>query len=246
MHEHTSGPFRIPATGWIQTLLIFGGAGVLLYVGTHGLIPWLSHATGLETVVCWFLVGGLGVFLPLIVLGWVLLRSEARLAGRVSVLWTERLRLRRMNRGDWLWVMGALGVIGVLSFGIQAALALLPGGVGLQPSFMRVEPLSPGRYWVLLAWIPFWLLNILGEEFLWRGVVLPRQQSALEGNAWVANAAGWLLFHAAFGWQIILVLLPIVVVLPFVVQRRGNSWVGVFIHAGLNGPGFLAVAFGLA
>lgn len=225
-------------------LLIFGGAGVLLYGSTHAILPWLSHATGLETVVCWFLAGGFGVFLPFFMAGFLMLRSETR--REESFLWRDRLRLRRMNCGDWLWTIGVLVVIGVLSFGIQAVLSLLlPGGVKLQPSFMSLEPLSPGRHWILLAWLPFWLLNILGEEFLWRGVVLPRQQVALGGKAWVANAAGWLVFHAAFGWQLMLVLLPIVVLLPFVVQRRGNSLIGVFIHAGLNGPGFLAVAFGL-
>jgi len=34
-------------------------------------------------------------------------------------------------------------------------------------------------------------------------------------------------------------------ILPYIVQRRRNSWVGVAIHAGVNGPGFVAVAFGL-
>jgi len=31
----------------------------------------------------------------------------------------------------------------------------------------------------------------------------------------------------------------------YVVQRRKNTWVGVVIHGGINGPGFLAIAFGL-
>lgn len=235
---------RPPPLGWGKTVLIFGGAGMLLYACTHVVIPWLSTMSGLEAVVCWFLVGGLGVFLPLVILGLLFLRGEAS-AGRISEL-RSRLWLRPMNRGDWCWSLAALVVIGALSFGIQAVLQLLlPGGVSLHPPFMTLEPLSAGRYWVLAAWAPFWLLNILGEEFLWRGVVLPRQESALGTKAWMANAAGWLLFHAAFGWQLMLVLLPIVLLLPLVVQWRKNLWVGVVIHAGLNGPGFLAVAFGL-
>jgi len=31
----------------------------------------------------------------------------------------------------------------------------------------------------------------------------------------------------------------------YVVQRRKNTWVGVVIHGGINGPGFLTIAFGL-
>jgi membrane protease YdiL (CAAX protease family) len=235
---------RPPPLGWGKTVLLFGGAGVLLYAGTHLVIPWLSTASGLEAVVCWFLVGGLGVFLPLVILGLLFLWGEAR-AGRIPEM-RSRLWLRPMNKGDWWWTLAALVVIGALSSGIQTGLQVfVPGGADLHPPFMTLEPLSAGRYWILAAWAPFWLLNILGEEFLWRGVMLPRQESAFGAKAWMANAAGWLLFHAAFGWQLMLVLLPIILLLPLVVQWRKNLWVGVVIHAGLNGPGFLAVAFGL-
>jgi hypothetical protein len=36
------------------------------------------------------------------------------------------------------------------------------------------------------------VLNIVGEEFVWRGVVLPRQEVAFGGRAWLVN--GVLLF----------------------------------------------------
>lgn len=232
-----------PPMGWIQTFGVYGGAAILLFVGTHVLIPALSERTGQEPIVFWFLVGGLGVFAPLIIAGLLLLRQEPPLRG--PQLWTRRLRFRPMDRGDWLWGIGALIVIGALSAGIQAILITLLNDVHLHPSFMDVEPLSQGRYWILAAWLPFWILNIFGEEFLWRGVMLPRQEVALGRQAWVANASGWLLFHVAFGWHLLLILLPILLILPYVVQRRQNTWIAVLIHAGLNGPGFVAVAFGL-
>jgi membrane protease YdiL (CAAX protease family) len=61
----------------------------------------------------------------------------------------------------------------------------------------------------------------------------------------MANALGWGVFHLAFGTALLAVLVPILVILPWLAQRTRNSWVGVAIHAGLNGPGFLAVAFGV-
>jgi membrane protease YdiL (CAAX protease family) len=85
----------------------------------------------------------------------------------------------------------------------------------------------------------------MDEEFVWRGVLLPRQEQALGKHACLMNCAGWTLFHLAFGWQLLLVLLPILVVTPYVVQQRQNTWIGVIIHAVLNGPSFLAIAFGL-
>ena len=66
------------------------------------------------------------------------------------------------------------------------------------------DPLTPDRYWILGAWFPFWVLNILGEEFSGGGVVLPRQEVALGRWAWLANGIGWLLFHLAFGPAILL------------------------------------------
>lgn len=234
---------QIPPMGWAQTLAIFGAGALLLFVATHLLIPVLSHATGVEPIVFWFLVGGLGVFAPLALAGFALLAREPARGDRPR--WTGRLRFRRMNRADWLWSVGAMVAVGALSAAMQLLLGALRGGFDPHPPFMAFEPLTPGRYWILGAWLPFWVLNILGEEFLWRGVMLPRQEAALGERAWMTNAAGWLLFHLAFGWQLMVALLPILIVLPYTAQRRQNTWVAVVIHAGMNGPGFLAVAFGL-
>jgi len=83
-----------------------------------------------------------------------------------------------------------------------------------------------------------------------RGDSLARRGLAAAGSgagrgAWLANSTGWLIFHIAFEPAILLTLGPTVFILPYVVQRRQNSWTGVVIHAVLNGPGFLAVAFGM-
>jgi hypothetical protein len=87
--------------------------------------------------------------------------------------------------------------------GIGAVLGALAGLSQLHPSFMAFEPLGPGRYWIFGAWLPFFALNILGEEFVWRAYMLPRQEVAFGGKAWLVNAALWLLFHAAFPWQVL-------------------------------------------
>jgi membrane protease YdiL (CAAX protease family) len=150
-----------------------------------------------------------------------------------------------MNGGDWLWTIVGIAAVGVLTGGIGAALGMLPEAK-LRPSFMTLEPLGSGRHWILGAWLPFFVLNIVGEEFVWRGVVLPRQEVAFGGRAWLVNGILWLLFHAAFPWKVLLILVPITLILPYVVQRRRNTWAGVVIHAGFGGTGFLALAFGLA
>lgn len=231
--------------GWIQTITIFGAAGLLLFLCTRVAVPYLVIEQGLDPLFSWFVAAGVGVFMPLLVSAILMLLKEPKFHGESDILKT-RLRFRRMNRGDWIWSIGAFLVICLLTVGLRTLLAeIVPGSASLQPPFMVIEPLSPERYWLIGAWIPFWIFNIMGEELLWRGVILPRQELAFGRHAWLANALGWLIFHAAFGWQMMMILLPILFILPFVVQRRENSWVAVLLHAGLNGPGFLMIVLGL-
>lgn len=136
-------------------------------------------------------------------------------------------------------------VAGLLSGLVMMVVERLTGGFDHSPAFMSFEPLSAGRYWLLLVWLPYWLLNILGEEFLWRGVMLPRQEAAFGEKAWLVHGVGWGLFHIAFGWQLLLTLLPLMFILPYVAQKTRSTWVGVIMHAGLNGPSFIAISLGL-
>ena len=155
------------------------------------------------------------------------------------------MRFKPKTTADWLWTLGSLVTIGVLSTIVMKLLEMAFGQFDHSPPFMSFEPLSAGRYWLLAVWFPYWLLNIMGEEMLWRGVMLPRQEAAFGNYAWIIHAIGWAVFHIAFGWQLLLTLLPILFILPYAVQRRQNSWIGVIIHAGLNGPSFIAIALGI-
>ena len=236
-------PDRAPPLGLVGSAAVFGVGALLLFLTTRVAVPTLVSATGAEPVVMWFLAASTVLFGPLLLTAALLLYRERR-PGRPGS-WRARLRLRPMNGGDWLWTVGGFAAVGVLTGVIGAALGMLPDGRKLHPSFMAFEPLGPGRYWILGAWLPFFMLNIVGEEFIWRGVVLPRQEAAFGEKAWLVNGAFWLLFHAAFPWQVLLTLVPITLILPYVVQRRRSIWAGVVIHAGFGGMGFLALAFGL-
>jgi len=238
----TETPRWIPPLGWLGTLVGFGAAGALLALITRVAIPVAAARTGVEPVAWWFVLGGLGVFLPLAMASVLLLRQEA-LDG--TEIWRDRLRFRAMTAADWRAAVTALVVIGALSAIIQFSLVRAGLSDALHPAFLAFEPVAPGRRWILAVWVPFFVLNILSEELLWRGVLLPRQEAALGERAWLANAAGWGVFHLAFGGALLAVLVPVLLVLPWLAQRRRNTWIGVVIHAGLNGPGFVAVAFGL-
>src|SRR4029077_15027880 len=100
-----------------------------------------------------------------------------RRSGRRSS-WMERLRLRPINKGDWRWTVGGLVTIAAMSGGVAVPLGMITGRTYFHPSFMAFAPLGPVRYWILGAWLPFFVLTIAGEELVWRGVVLPRQEGA--------------------------------------------------------------------
>jgi len=234
---------EIKGIGLIQSFLIFGVASIALYLETHIFIPLLSEQTGLEPIIFWLIIAGLGLFLPFLIISYYILKSEGLNIGKDT--WENRLRFKKMNKSDWKWSIGSIFTIGILSLLIINILEVLIGKVENQPSFMYFEPLTPDRYWILLLWFPYWLLNIMGEEILWRGVILPRQEIVFRKWAWFYHGVLWGIFHIAFGWQLLLTLLPILFIQSYVVQRRKNSWIGVVIHGVINGPSFIAISFGL-
>jgi len=234
---------KIVKLGLIPSFSIYIGAAVLMLLQTNLLIPYLSKVTGQETILFWFIVAGAGIFTPLIVLGLIILNKEGFQINRGTI--TSRLRFRKLTRSDLIWTLIGFIAIAVLSGVIMKLLEFIVGKFDPSPKFMTFEPLTKGRYWLLLIWAPYWILNILGEEFIWRGVMLPRQELAFGKYTWIIHGFGWGLFHVAFGWKLLITLIPLIFIQSFIVQKTKNSWTGVILHGGINGPSFIAICFGL-
>ena len=229
--------------GLISSFGIYIPAALLMYFLTKYLIPYLSEITGQETILFWFIVAGLGIFTPLIITGILILRAEGYKISKSTLI--KRLRFRKITKMDLVWCFVGLILVGIMSGSLMKLLELIVRQFDHSPSFMSFEPLTKGRYWLLLVWAPYWILNILGEEFLWRGVMLPRQEIAFGKYTWIIHGFGWGLFHIAFGWQLLITLIPLIFIQSYIVQKTKNSWIGVIMHGGLNGPSFIAICFGL-
>jgi membrane protease YdiL (CAAX protease family) len=234
---------EIKKLGLIGSFAIYIPAAILMYCLTKYLIPYLSEITGQETILFWFIVAGMGIFTPLIVTGILILRNEGYKITKST--FTGRLRFRRISKSDLIWAVTGLVLVGAICGITMKGLQLIIGDFNHSPAFMSFEPLTKGRYWLLLVWLPYWILNILGEEFLWRGVMLPRQEIAFGKYTWLIHGTGWGLFHIAFGWQLLITLVPLLYIQSYIVQKTKNSWIGVIMHGGLNGPSFIAICFGL-
>jgi len=234
---------RLNKLGLAPSFAIYISATLIMYLLTKYLIPYLSQTTGQETILFWFIVGGSGIFTPLVILGILILKNEGFKLDKETI--STRLRFRRLNKSDLLCTLTGFIAVAILSGLVMKLLVIIVGQFDPSPKFMTFEPLSKGRYWLLLIWLPYWILNILGEEFIWRGVMLPRQELAFGKFTWIIHGFGWGLFHIAFGWKLLITLIPLIFIQSYVVQKTKNSWTGVIIHGGLNGPGFVAICFGL-
>ena len=234
---------KLKPFGLWKSLVVFGTAALILLIETTLLIPYIVETTGLETIVVWFLVSAFLLFLPMVLLSQFIINSEG-LSFSVDV-WKTRLRFKKMNKDDWTWTIIGIIAIGFSSFIITKILFMVFGEINFHPPFMFFEPLTTGRFWILAIWFPCWLLNIMGEEILWRGVLLPRQESSFGRFTWLINGLLWGIFHIGFGLQLLITLIPILFILPYIVQKRNNTWIGVIIHAAVNGPAFIAIALGL-
>jgi membrane protease YdiL (CAAX protease family) len=229
-----------------NTLLLFGVPTIAFLAVCRLLIPQLNQNFQLHPALSWF-IGGFLVFVPLFVLAVYLTKRDGF---RTKAQLLARLRLRKMSSRDWKYTIISTLLIMVISGAIMGISKFLNLQFGIPeiettPSFMDFEPFQKNERFLLLVWLVMFFFNIFGEELLWRGYILPRQEINLGNYAWFFNAILWVMFHLCFGIQLMILLLPILFILPYVVQKTQNTWVGIYIHALVNGPSFIMVSLGV-
>jgi membrane protease YdiL (CAAX protease family) len=232
----------IPARiGLGLSVILFAVPALALWLSTTVLLSGLI-ARGWQPLTAWFAAGGL-VFAGLLAAAVIVGAMAARriLPGAIA----EQLRLRPMSGRDWRVSIVALVVAVALTSMMYICNATVWPQLPSHPVFMQIEALKPTQFYLLALWMPFFALNIIGEELWWRGFIQTRQEPVFGPATWVLQGLLHLAFHASFGPGIMFVLLPVVFVIPWAVQRTGNTSVGMFLHAAINGPAFLAVALGL-
>jgi membrane protease YdiL (CAAX protease family) len=224
------------------SVLLFGLPGLILWAVTSVLVPRLV-TRGWEPLAAWFAAGMLflGPLLAAALVGAWIAQPVPTVAGTL-----EHLRVRRMTARDWRVAAFAL----VITLAAMAALQALNTRVWPQlpphPPFLTVRPLGSGQYYLLALWLPFFAANIIGEELWWRGFIQPRQEPIFRNGTWIVQGLLHGALHFSFGLGVLFILWPVVFSIPWAVQRTRNTSVGMVIHAGVNGPGFLAVTLGLA
>lgn len=231
----------VPKFGPVTTVLAYGGGALLMSFAVRVGVPALVEI-GFAPPLAWFLAGGLA-FGILLFAAMLLIALEGA-AHQADV--AQRVRFKPIDRLDVV-LIGTVGIGTVAFTAIWAALlgAVWPG-FEPQPWFIRSGPLADASAWILLAWVPMFLLNIFGEELLWHGWLLPGQERFFGRLAWIPASLGWIVFHLPFGIGTVLLFAPFLLIVTYAVRRTHNLWIGVWLHAVFNAVGILATLFGLA
>jgi membrane protease YdiL (CAAX protease family) len=232
-------------------LLYFGIPAFVFVFCVYDLIPYFMALGYTE-----FISYGLALLIPLIfmlVASLIALRLEGNPVNWEAI--KQRFRLRKMDKTDWLWTVislvimligaGVFGVLGqiLVANGIIPLPAKIPTAL-LDPTvdpanimnvFMNaLGPNVRGNWGLVLFTLMLLFFNIMGEEFWWRGLILPRQELVYGKNTWLIHGTLWALFHAFKYWSVI-GLLPVCITLAFVAQRRQNNVPGIITHFIVNG-----------
>jgi membrane protease YdiL (CAAX protease family) len=238
-------------------LLYFGIPALIFVLCVYILIPFFMSQGMTE-----FISYSLALMIPLIVLfvaSLIALQREG-----YPLTWTsikERFRLRKMDRTDWIWTIVSFVVmmIGAGIFGILGQLLVTKGLIPLPAKiptalldptvdpanlvnvfYAALGPNVKGNWGLLAITIILLIFNIFGEEFWWRGVILPRQELVHGSNTWLIHGTLWALFHAFKYWAWI-GLLPVTLTLSYVAQKRKNTWPGFITHFAVNGLSLLPI-----
>ena len=182
-------------------------------------------------------------------MGWQFLVSLAILYRELGTLRWSAIRQRtwlqtprdpgtdRPNRRLYWWLLPPLLFSALVNIGLAGALDapmawLFPA---LQPApFQDVRQLAnpefQGQWWLLGVALVSCLFNyFLGEEFLFRGVLLPRMQGVFGKGDWVANAVLFGLYHLHKPW-----MLPSIIVgnlaISWPAARFRSNWMAIVVH----------------
>lgn len=227
----------------VKAVLIFGFSTLYFFLLLFTLLPFIKNSFIINPALYWFITGYF-LFIPLFVFALAKVKAEG---SREMKTITSALGISSFSKNDWRYAVAGLMIVFAASgliFGISAVLNKYYGirPLTTTPWFMEMQPFQGSERLLLLVWLPMFFFNIMGEELLWRGYI----QKRLQGKySWLLCSFLWLMFHLPFGFDLIIVLIPVIIVIPYSFYKTGNTMVGIFIHSVYNGPIFVAVALGL-
>jgi membrane protease YdiL (CAAX protease family) len=250
-------PSPVPQYRLAKILLIWLAVALPMPILAFWVAPPLARATGLHPGIAIWALLILGMVWQF-VLSVLLLRAEAgaaRQTGWARRLWLQAPRDPRTGapRLALLWwvlpVIAGSALIELTPLGdlLAATLARLFPALALVPAPDLADLAQPefvGAWWLVPMALVSALFNYaLGEELLFRGVLLPRMRGAFGRWDWVANAVLFGSYHLIRPLTIpAIVLTSLLWTLP--ARRYRSIWFALIPH-GIEGLFLMALVIGL-
>jgi len=148
------------------------------------------------------------------------------------------------RRRLWLWVIPFLVATALWELGLASYVDRLwvsvfpflaePPGYGFAAIFQSQQILQRlvGAWWFFGLFLIEAIFNtILGEEFLFRGILLPRMEGVFRNWSWVANGVLFGLYHLHQPWGIVNAVVSGTFLYALPSWRFRTTWMGIIVHS---------------
>ncbi|WP_027107844.1 CPBP family intramembrane glutamic endopeptidase [Lacticigenium naphthae] len=226
-----------------QSIVFFAIPTVIFFFSIYVIMPSLGEA-GIAPIINYSLTLMGPVFL-LFVSSFVALKIDG-----YTLNWNTikmRFRLKPLKKREWIWTIFLSLFMVFGNFILSPTQKWILNTVNFDPPPYLPSTLNPQitlngippefettPIVILLVFQLFFLFfNIFGEEFWWRGYILPRQELAHGRYTWIIHGLLWTLFHV-FWWWNLLFLLPGALAASFVAQKLENTTIIIVAHLVVN------------
>ena len=152
-------------------------------------------------------------------------------------------RIGETRKSLWWWIVPLIALVAFVEIGFKPTLANLwstifpsftePMGCDLSSMFSPELSAQMSGAWGLLGLIFVNQLfnTVLGEEFLFRGVLLPKMEGVFGKWDWLANGVIFGFFHLHQPWSIPSSILT-GLIYAFSAKRFRSNWFAIILHSG--------------
>lgn len=155
----------------------------------------------------------------------------------------------------WWWIIPLVALVAFLQIGFRSKIISLwtaifplfaePNGYDMSSMFapeLRAQMVGAWG-WLALIFVYSLFNTVLGEEFLFRGVLLPKMEGVFGKWDWVANGILFSFYHLHQPWEI-LAIIPGALIIAYSGKRFRSNWFPIILHSGQSAF-FLFLILGL-
>ncbi|SDS82974.1 CAAX protease self-immunity [Friedmanniella luteola] len=230
-------PTPLPQYSPTRILATWASAALPMAAMAWIVAPLLAHGFAGPTALPRALILALtaGLFWQFVVVLFLVRREQGSLRWSVlkEALWLQAPRRPKGGRrGGWIWLVVVPLIIGLAA---KEFLPTLPTpaardmGLFLQSATGQTF-LSSNWGWLAIILALQILNTVLGEELLFRGLLLPRMQGVFGRWDWAANGVLFALYHLHVPWVIPQTLLDSFVV-AYPSKRYRSALIGIVVHS---------------